>query len=394
VPDTVLRVKRPREQDPAANSASKSRRREAVPAKTASRSRSGDYVAPEDTNGRSHRRRVAAQPAESGGRSTRRGAAAVSYAEVDSDQGEEEDLDEGFAEHGEEGSDDSEGQESSSDARSDSEDSAPQRRSSRHTAPRQKSSGKHKNGKSRRGDPHGARARPTRSSRMAVESEGSASDDNSRGSEVSDASDSGEEEEEVTTRSRRVVKTPANFAAETAATQREEHDRQQALRSARRREVQRSPDPTSGSRNGARLNPSQRYQQAERERQLEAAAAAADQSRSQRHGRQLAAHYGAASSTSHASHHAAHTTSAPAAESLSRSASSSARRLDPEVKRLMLQVVDHADELDAEYNIFAEPVTEDVAPGYFQIIQHPVDLRSIRYSCMTCLQCANSSKPF
>jgi hypothetical protein len=54
--------------------------------------------------------------------------------------------------------------------------------------------------------------------RMAVESEGSASDDNSRRSEISDASDSGEEEEEVTTRSRRVVKTPANFAAEMAAT--------------------------------------------------------------------------------------------------------------------------------------------------------------------------------
>jgi hypothetical protein len=54
--------------------------------------------------------------------------------------------------------------------------------------------------------------------RMAVESEGSASDDNSRRSEISDASDSGEEEEEVTARSRRVVKTPANFAAEMAAT--------------------------------------------------------------------------------------------------------------------------------------------------------------------------------
>jgi hypothetical protein len=57
--------------------------------------------------------------------------------------------------------------------------------------------------------------------------------------------------------------------------------------------------------------------------------------------------------------------------------SQSARLADPAMLQRMLDVVDRADELDVK-RIFAQPVTEGVAPGYFSIIAHPVDLRTVR----------------
>jgi hypothetical protein len=150
-----------------------------------------------------------------------------------------------------------------------------------------------------------------------------------------------------------VVKAPANFAAEMAATMQHEHDMHQSQRSARRKEGVRSPDHTDRTVGAARQNPSQRYQEEQRRLQTQRE----HQERQQ-----------------HARAELAQRVSAQEA-----SAARSARRVDPEVKRQMLQAVDCADELDQEYNIFAEPVTEDVAPGYFQIIPHPVDLRTVRY---------------
>jgi len=48
------------------------------------------------------------------------------------------------------------------------------------------------------------------------------------------------------------------------------------------------------------------------------------------------------------------------------------------VKRQMLQVLAHAEEVDCDFNIFADPVTEDIAPGYFELIERPMDLSTIR----------------
>jgi histone acetyltransferase len=31
------------------------------------------------------------------------------------------------------------------------------------------------------------------------------------------------------------------------------------------------------------------------------------------------------------------------------------------------------------YSVFAKPVTEEIAPGYFKIIEHPMDLSMIRH---------------
>jgi hypothetical protein len=155
----------------------------------------------------------------------------------------------------------------------------------------------------------------------------------------------------TTTRSKRVVKAPANFAAEMAETMQQEHELHQFQRSARRKEGVRSPDHRDRTVSAGRQNPSQRYQEEQRRLQTQR-----EHQERQQHARADLALRVSAQEVS----------------------VRSARRVDPEVKRQMLQVVDCADELDQEYNIFAEPVTEDVAPGYFQIIPHPVDLRTVR----------------
>ncbi len=58
---------------------------------------------------------------------------------------------------------------------------------------------------------------------------------------------------------------------------------------------------------------------------------------------------------------------------------SSSRRLDPGVKREMLKVISYADEIDAEKNIFAEPVRLANAPNYFEVVQNPIDRSTIRW---------------
>lgn len=57
---------------------------------------------------------------------------------------------------------------------------------------------------------------------------------------------------------------------------------------------------------------------------------------------------------------------------------SSTRRLDPEMKREMLKVISHADDIDAVNNIFAEPVRLADAPNYFEVVQYPMDRSTIR----------------
>jgi hypothetical protein len=53
------------------------------------------------------------------------------------------------------------------------------------------------------------------------------------------------------------------------------------------------------------------------------------------------------------------------------------RRLDPELKHALHELL-QAIEMQDEENIFAEPVTEKDAPGYFDIIETPMDLSCIR----------------
>lgn len=363
VSDTVLRIKRPRDHDQddvGSGSAAKSRRQEpreeALPS-TARGTRTSGRGDPEDTRGGRRSSRAAAQQTAtaSTSRSGRRGKA-VNYAEASDSAGDE--GDEGYSQEegagGSEPGSDSSGNsdDSASQSEPDSDGSGAPRRSSRarraSSSPAGRRSGRQASEQDRSRDRNGSSSR--RPARKASRSSRPA--DSEDEDDRSDAHYSGDSEEEVTTRSRRVVKAPANFLAELAAA---EQARNQVGRSSRRKEVL-SPDPTPAGRNVARMNPSQRYQQAEQERQRQAAATAAERSRHQRHTQGLAAHYGAGESSS-----------------------SHARRLDPDVKRQMLQVVDCADELDAEYGLFAQPVTEDEAPGYFEIVLHPVDLGSVRY---------------
>lgn len=59
------------------------------------------------------------------------------------------------------------------------------------------------------------------------------------------------------------------------------------------------------------------------------------------------------------------------------------KRIDPETKQQMLRMLSLAEELDSQYNYFAYPVTEDVAPHYFEIVLNPMDFSTIRYRTYT-----------
>ena len=54
-------------------------------------------------------------------------------------------------------------------------------------------------------------------------------------------------------------------------------------------------------------------------------------------------------------------------------------RLDPETKRQMLDVLEFASDLDKKVQLFADPVDPEFAPGYYDIIETPMDLSLIRY---------------
>lgn len=62
---------------------------------------------------------------------------------------------------------------------------------------------------------------------------------------------------------------------------------------------------------------------------------------------------------------------------------SSGRRLDPELRSKMLLIVDSFDAMD-EDRVFCDPVTEDIAPGYFDVIAQPMDTTTIRYLLCHC----------
>jgi hypothetical protein len=53
-------------------------------------------------------------------------------------------------------------------------------------------------------------------------------------------------------------------------------------------------------------------------------------------------------------------------------------RIDPELKRQMMQIVTSAEEIDSENNFFADPIDLNEAPGYCDIIEFPLDLSTIR----------------
>jgi hypothetical protein len=56
----------------------------------------------------------------------------------------------------------------------------------------------------------------------------------------------------------------------------------------------------------------------------------------------------------------------------------SGKRLDPETKRQATLLLNFADELDQEWQIFASAVDPDDAPGYYSIIENPMDLGTLR----------------
>lgn len=352
--DSVLRIKRHRDE---ANGADHSpikaqrSRQHSAPATTTSRRESREEPVGHTTRrgrgtGRGAEERSDMEVSPSNRRTRSR--AAVNYQEPDEDDPEEE-----------------ESAQDSEDQDGDSQDGH-RRRSSRNSrtaqlAPRSskvKDSDRKSSKSSRR---HGKdnktsawdvrrRSRAQRSESSAEEDSESSkdSDDESSAQESSVVSDQVEEEEEVTTRSKRVVKAPPNFAAEMAQAQaREPAQAQLAHRNSRRQAERIAHVATSVSRATAttnavagRVNPSQRYQ--DEQRRLH-------QEREQReHEAQLQQQQQARN-----------------------------RRIDPDVKRQMLQVVSFAEEIDQEA-LFAEPVTEDIAPGYFEIIMKPVDLSTIR----------------
>jgi WD40 repeat protein len=58
-------------------------------------------------------------------------------------------------------------------------------------------------------------------------------------------------------------------------------------------------------------------------------------------------------------------------------AARSSRRMDPDLRAKMVFVIDSFDALD-EDGYFTDPVTEDLAPGYFDVIDNPMDSTTIR----------------
>jgi Bromodomain len=54
-----------------------------------------------------------------------------------------------------------------------------------------------------------------------------------------------------------------------------------------------------------------------------------------------------------------------------------AQQLDDDTKEKLGSVL-HRLRLHDSYRIFAHPVTKDVAPGYFEVIKHPMDLSTMR----------------
>jgi hypothetical protein len=53
-------------------------------------------------------------------------------------------------------------------------------------------------------------------------------------------------------------------------------------------------------------------------------------------------------------------------------------RLDPEVRRHMLDVVEFATDLDKKFQWFSDPVDPEEAPNYYEIIETPMDFSLIR----------------
>ena len=58
--------------------------------------------------------------------------------------------------------------------------------------------------------------------------------------------------------------------------------------------------------------------------------------------------------------------------------STTRKRIDPETKHTLQLIIQKAEELDGDYQFFALPVDPSVAIGYYQIIQQPMDLSTIR----------------
>lgn len=368
--DNILRLKRRRDPSPEPPQVAKSRR---------SSHPNDDLILPEKSaSSRStrHSGSHAVPPVNSSSRSGR-ARSRVNYSEPKEEDGEEEEDEE--EEGNEAGGNDDDDDANDDNEDEDSEEARPNTRNSGSSRMHEKSVSKLRSSRRSRGKEqdrkrstrtagssrkeksrqhsdddedsdqstrHGRHSR-SKGKKLKVRSESSEGSDEE---EVEDEEEDVEEEEEVveqTTRSKRVVKAPANFANDMAAAMENEYEKLQEQRSARRRSDSESAPLSSQP---VRQTPSQRFQQLEQQRQATEREKARNQAQA--------------------------------------AAMRSARRVDPEVKRLMLQVVAHAEELDSDYNVFADPVTEEIAPGYFELIEHPVDLSTIRYVVLSQF-CAN-----
>ena len=76
-----------------------------------------------------------------------------------------------------------------------------------------------------------------------------------------------------------------------------------------------------------------------------------------------------------------HATTARAQEAFSGLSANSAppvgRRLDPQLRRQLGELLDAMESADTE-GYFMNPVTEDIAPGYFDIVMNPMDISTVR----------------